>query len=184
MQVQADVLYKRYLNMQLTDKRTIGQMYSAILGDVKKLYDNKSRKELQQMSMPLKRLSRYYEDYVFNSTEAINITPDLYKSVMVMYARLCYLTSSLTYNVLVPKGQLKTILIECSMIEQIFMGIFHDLHNDETLLSRSRQSGYEYYKRPELRSTYNKNLKSDEAIERSILAARITPTEGGGIDLT
>ena len=97
MQVQADVLYKRYLNMQLTDKRTIGQMYSAILGDVKKLYDKKSRKELQQMSMPLKRLSRYYEDYVFNSTEAINITPDLYKSVMVMYARLCYLTSSLTY---------------------------------------------------------------------------------------
>ena len=170
MRIQADVLYDRYLKTPITDKRTIGDMYNILFKDTVKKFDNKYKSELQQMSQPLKRLARYYEKFVFDSIESTEQSDVTYNALLVMYARLCHLTSELTYNVLHTKGYLKTLLIECSMIEQIYINIFQDLHNDETLMKRKRQSGYEYYKRPELRCTYNKHIKEDNAIEKSLLA--------------
>lgn len=169
MKVQSDILYERYLRTYLTKDRTIGDFYNSILDDISRQYQNMRLKELVEAAKPKKKLARYYDKYLFDSSEATVISDIVYEGVLIMYARLCHLTYALSYNVLLPKGYLLNLIVETSLIEQIFASVFKDNHTNAILMRESVTANKQYYQNKETRLKYVKKANAERAIRRSIL---------------
>ena len=158
MKTTSDLLYDKYLDLQICGNLTLRQLYNSIIEDIANEASKVPARDLEHHLSPYKSLGKYYSALIFESNAALELTDTQFAVALTALARESYIQKELRYMHMLRRENKIKYLTELKVLFNILSILTGVEPTEEELREYRKDDKYKYYKTVNKKANNNKNL--------------------------